>query len=147
MATKTKTKTKTGALALRPSATRPIIMKMPAPIVKVKKTKHHSHHGGGGGGMLRGLMNKERLGIVAGAFAVGVLEKQNLLQQLPALPLIGRTGTIGLGAYLLSNGGRNRLADEICTAAFVLAAHELASTGTVVGDQPNPGEVGYVAGW
>lgn len=92
-------------------------------------------------------MNRNRLGIVAGAFAMGILEKQSFFTSLPSLPLIGKTGTIGVAAYLLSSGGRNRLADEICTAAFVLAAHELASTGTVVGADGGPPDVGYVAGW
>jgi predicted lipid-binding transport protein (Tim44 family) len=143
-----KTKTHSRAMVLRPAMSRPTIIKMPAPIVKVKKTKHRRHHGGGGGHMLGGLMNKQRLGIMAGAFAVGFLQKQALLQKLPALPLIGATGTLGLAAYLFSNGGKNRLADEVCTAAFVLAANELATTGTVVGaEEPNPADVGYVAGW
>lgn len=122
---------------------------MPKPIVirqtKVVKPKHRRHHGHGGGS-LGGLTNKTRMGIVAGAFAVGVLEKQGIIQNLPALPFIGRTGTIGVGAYLVSNGGRNKLADEICTAALVIAAHELASTGSIVGGEETP-DVGYVAGW
>jgi hypothetical protein len=137
------------ALARTP---RPLIMRLPAPIVKVKKPKHRRHGSGGGG---RDLMNKERMGIVVGSFAVGILEKQKLLDSLPALPFIGKTGTIGVGAYLLSNKGKNRLADEVCTAALVIAAHELASTGTIVGSVAGPGgegdapavDVGYVAGW
>lgn len=144
MATRSKGKRST-ALAkwTPPKAAKPIVIRT-TKVVKAKK-RHHRHGGGGGGG----LMNKTRLGIVAGAFAVGILEKQNIMQNLPALPFLGRTGTIGVAAYLLSGGGRNRLADEVCTAAFVLAAHELATTGSIVGgdggsDAPN---VGYVAGW
>lgn len=126
-----------------PRAAKPIVIRT-TKVVKAKK--HRRGHRHGGGGLVGGLMNKSRIGIVAGAFAVGVLEKQNIMQQLPALPFIGRTGTIGVAAYLLSGGGRNRLADEICTAAFALAAHELATTGTVVGADGSP-DVGYVAGW
>lgn len=142
-----KTKSKSLALArwTPPRPARPIVIKQ-TKVVKAKK--HHKRHHGGGGGMLGGLTNKNRIGIVMGAFAVGILEKQNLMQQLPAIPFLGRTGTIGVGAYLLSNGGRNRLADEICTAAFALAAHELATTGSIVGgDGEAPQNVGYVAGW
>lgn len=112
----------------------------------VKKTKHKRHHRGGGG-MLGGLANKTRIGIVIGSFAVGVLEKQSFFTSLPSLPMIGKTGTIGVAAYLLSNGGRNRIADEVCTAAFALAAYELASTGSIVGADGAPPDVGYVAGW
>lgn len=124
--------------------------RMPKPIVikttKVVKAKHRRGHRHGGGSALGGLTNKTRMGIIAGAFAVGVLEKQGIMQNLPALPFIGRTGTIGVAAYLISNGGRNKLADEICTAALVIAAHELASTGSILGGQESP-DVGYVAGW
>jgi hypothetical protein len=112
----------------------------------VKKAKH-KHHRRGGSGLVGGLANRTRIGIVAGAFAVGILEKQSFFAGLPSLPLIGKTGTIGVAAYLLSGGGRNKLADEVCTAAFVIAAHELASTGTVVGADGAPPDVGYVAGW
>jgi hypothetical protein len=121
----------------------------PKPIVirqtKLVKPKHRRHHGGGGGSGK--LMNKNRMGIVAGAFAVGILEKQGIMSSLPTLPFVGRTGTIGIGAYLISNGGKNKLADEICTAALVIAAHELASTGTIVGAEGGPPDIGYVAGW
>lgn len=142
MAAKTKHRSTALARWTPPRAAKPIVIRT-TKIVKPKK-KHHRHHGGRG--MIGGLMSKDRIGIVAGAFAVGVLEKQNIMSQLPALPFIGRTGTIGVAAYLLSGGGRNRLADEICTAAFALAAHELATTGTVVGADAAP-DVGYVAGW
>jgi hypothetical protein len=124
----------------------------PKPIVirttKIVKAKHRRHpRGGGGGGLALGnLMSKKRLGIVGGALAFGFLEKQAMFQSLPSLPFIGKAGTIGLGAYLLSNGGRNQLADDICTAALVIAAHELGSTGTIVGADGS-GEIGYVAGY
>jgi hypothetical protein len=153
MAKKTSTALAVKHALARVRARPPMIMRLPAPIVKVKKTKHKRHGHGGGG---RDLMNKERMGIVVGSFAVGILEKQKLLDSLPALPFIGKTGTIGIGAYLLSNKGHNKLADEVCTAALVIAAHELASTGTIVGQVEGAGggagdapavDVGYVAGW
>lgn len=129
---------------LRYSTPKPIVIRT-TKVVKAKK--HHHRRGGGGGGLALGnLMSKQRMGIVAGALAVGFLEKQGFMSNLPSLPFIGRTGTIGLGAYLLSNGGKNKLADEICTAALVIAAHELGSTGTIVGGQ-DAADIGYVAGY
>jgi|SRR5215472_520239 len=131
------------ALAVR--TIKPIVIRAPSPI------KHHRKHGrrrGGGmfGASLGGLMNKERVGIVMGAAAVGMLEASGFIEKLPAVPIIGRLGTTGLVAYLLSNGGRNRLFDQIATSAFVLAAHEYATTGKVVGGDEVQG-VDYVAGW
>lgn len=136
-----KTSTALSLLRAKRMHPRPMIIRVPP--APVKKVKHRRHHGGGGGGT---LMNKQRMGIVAGAFAVGVLEKQGIMSTLPTLPFIGRTGTIGVAAYLISNHGRNRLADEVCTAALCIAAHELASTGSVVGGDGSP-DIGYVAGW
>jgi hypothetical protein len=136
-------KNKSRALALyRPSMPKPIVIRT-TKVVK-HKGKHRRHHHGGGLS-LGGLFSKQRMGIVAGALAFGFLEKQAMFQSLPSLPMIGKSGTIGLGAYLLSNGGRNKLADDIATAALVIAAHELGSTGTIVG-QDDPG-IGYVAGY
>jgi hypothetical protein len=126
---------------------------MPKPIViKTTKVVHakkrHHRHGGGHGG-IGGLFSKSRLGIMAGAFAVGVLEKQGIMASLPKLPIIGTIGTIGVAAYLLSNGGRNALANDVSVAAFAIAAHELASTGSIIGGDQGVGpmDVGYVAGW
>jgi len=141
-----KTHHKSRALALyRPSAPKPIVIRT-TKVVKAKK-HHHRRHGGGGGLSLGGLFSKQRMGIVAGALAFGFLEKQAMFQSLPSLPLIGKSGTIGLGAYLLSNGGRNKLADDIATAALVIAAHELGSTGTIVGEHGDGTGIGYVAGY
>jgi hypothetical protein len=136
-------KTKTRALVFRApsfSAPKPIVIRS----TKVVKPKHKRRHGKSSSGG-RGLMSKQRMGIVGGALAVGFLEKQGFMQQLPTLPLIGRTGTIGLAAYVLSDNGKNHFADEICTAALVIAAHELGSTGAIVGGEPQ--DVSYVAGW
>jgi hypothetical protein len=136
----TKTKHRSHGI-VRYSTPKPIVIRQ----TKLVKPKHRRHHGSGGGSGK--LMNKNRMGIVAGAFAVGILEKQGIMSSLPTLPFVGRTGTIGIGAYLISNGGKNKLADEICTAALVIAAHELASTGTIVGAEGGPPDIGYVAGW
>lgn len=138
-------KHKSRALALyRPHTPKPIVIRT-TKVVKAKHRRHHRHGGSGFG--LGGLMSKQRLGIVAGALAFGFLEKQALFASLPSLPMIGKSGTIGLAAYLLSNGGKNKLADDIATAAFVIAAHELGSTGTIVGEEPAPDVSGYVAGY
>jgi hypothetical protein len=119
---------------------KPIVIRTVAP----KPVKHHKRHSSHASG---GLMNKERMGIVLGGFAVGFLQKQGI--KLPALPVLGEAGTIGLAAYFLSGGGKNKLASEICTAALAVAAYELGSTGAVVGQGDVDGNFvqGYVAGF
>lgn len=121
------------------SAPKPIVIRT----TKVVKTKgkHKKHHGGGG----RGLLEKQRMGIVGGGFAVGLIQKQGI--PIPELPFIGQAGTIGVAAYFLSDNGRNKLADEICTAALTIAAYELGSTGKVIGGDDGIDGQGYVAGF
>jgi hypothetical protein len=127
------------ALARGRSQARPLVLKVPSPI------RHKTHHHHSGRSSLGGVFSQKRTALMVGAFAVGVLEKQGIMSQLPALPFIGRTGTIGLAAHMLAHGPG--LADDIATAAFVIAAHELGSTGTIVGGEGDDwGHVGYVAG-
>jgi hypothetical protein len=133
------------ALARRPTTmVKPIVIK-PTPVV-VKKSK--SRKSGRRGGAMGGLLSHDRVATVIGALAVGFLEKQNIMASLPALPIVGRKGTIAVAAYFLSDGGKNKLADDICTAALVLAAHEFGSTGSVSGGEyVAGGTVDYVAGF
>ena len=112
-------------IPFRPSYAKPIVIRT----TKVVKKKSHRRHGHKRGG----LMGKERMGIAIGGFAVGMVQKMGI--QIPALPMLGVTGTIGVAAYFLSDGGKNKLADEICTAALTLAAYEMASQGHIIGGE------------
>jgi hypothetical protein len=136
------------------SHAKPIIIKT----TKLVKPKHHRRHSGGGGGAFgRGLMDKKRLGIIIGGAAVGFLQHSQL--KVPELPLLGEAGTIGVAAYFLSNNGRNKLADEICTAALTVAAYEFGAkagnktdtktaepTTTTTGYPEDPFGQGFVTG-
>jgi len=123
------------ALARRPSI-KPIVIKTGATVKHhAKRAVRHSR------GALGGFLGPKNMGLMMGAFAVGVLEKQNMLQQLPSLPFIGRTGTIGLAAHFIA-GGKPGLATDVATAALVIAAHELGSTGSIVGDGGAQGPYG-----
>jgi hypothetical protein len=76
---------------------------------------------------------------------VGFLEKQTFYAQIPALPFIGKKGTIAVACALV--GGQ--LAEDIGLAALILAGYDLGKTGTVSGDYV-AGEhegIGYVAGY
>jgi hypothetical protein len=132
--------------ASRARALVPFSMSAPKPIIirqtKVQKAKKHRHHGGGGGS---GLMNKRRVGIIIGGGVLGFIEKQ-FAAQIPKIPVLGTTGTIGLAAYFLSDNGRNKLADEVCTAALTVALWQLGNTGSIVGEEDPYMTGGYVAG-
>jgi hypothetical protein len=94
-----------------------------------------------------GLFSKDRLETVGAGFAIGALEKMSFVQSLPKLPLIGTTGTLGLGCYLVG-GGKRGILDDIATAAFTIAGYQLGSTGAVVGGHDGDVDTsGYVAGF
>jgi hypothetical protein len=113
---------------------KPIVIRQ-TKVVKHKKTKHHR---GGAGGLLSG----NRVKIMGGAFALGLLQKSGIAANLPKIPLLGETGTLGLAAHFL--GGSSPLAQDIAMAAFAIAAFELGSTGAIVGGDVDGG---YVAGF
>jgi len=126
------------------------VVRAPKPIVirttKVVKAKPKRHHGRGGHG-LGGLFSKDRLETVGAGFAIGALEKMAFVQSLPSLPFLGKTGTLGLGAYLIG-GGKKGILDDVAMAAFTIAGYMLGSTGSIVGDGEGGVDTsGYVAGF
>jgi hypothetical protein len=123
----------------RVSTPRPIIVRQ-TKIVKSKRKGHHRHHHHKAG--LGGFASAERIGIGIGAYALGYVQKQNW--NIPALPVIGKTGTIALIAHFISDGGKNKLAADIATAALAVAGFTLATTGAIVGGEEEPSVVG---GW
>jgi len=143
MAKKKKSRSRSHALVVRrPSrSAKPIVIRQ----TKVVKAKHRRGHRSGRSsllGMGGDFLSARRVGVAIGAAAFGFLEKQTFMKSIPALPIIGVEGTIAVGAYLLSEGGKNVLAGDICTAAIVLAAHKLTSAPATT----TAGEVDYVAG-
>ena len=117
---------------MRARSSKPVVIRQT--IVKKAKSFRRKHYSGGA----RGLFEGKRMGIMMGGFAVGMIQKSGIT--IPELPLLGQAGTIGVAAYFLSGGGRNKLADEVATAALAIAAYELGSTGKIVGGD-------YVAGF
>jgi hypothetical protein len=109
-----------------PRAAAPIIIRAP----RAAPAKHHRkhHRKGGVGGLTQGRMVE----FAIGGAAFGFISK-NFGAQLPTLPIIGRSGTIALGAYYLgkSKGGIMR---DIAIAAAVIAGFEIGTTGKISGD-------------
>lgn len=137
MAKRRKTATKTITVRER-SAPQTIKVSVPraAPIRKAKTRRRH--HGGGhriGGGGATGGMSVNKSGSLAlGGFIYGYIEK-TFGPQLPALPLIGKTGAIALAAYFLGGKSPGIIAD-VGNAASVIAGYSFGSTGKVSGLAP-----------
>lgn len=136
-------------MAKHKSRSRALVRHVKPTVIRVTKVvkakaKHHTRRGGGMGG----LFSKDRIETVGAGFAIGALEKMAFVQSLPSLPFLGKTGTLGLGAYLIG-GGRRGIVDDIATAAFTVAGYMLGSTGSIVGGEGEEGvdTSGYVAGF
>jgi hypothetical protein len=115
---------------------RAVPVRAPAPIIKVTapraaapKKKHHRRRSGGGGG---GLTLQHIVAAGIGGFALGFVKKT--FPTLPTVPILGRSGTIALGAYLLRSHVRSPIVRDIALAAAAVAGNELGATGTISGD-------------
>src|SRR5258706_12190696 len=110
-----------------------------APIIRVSapraapKKKHHRHHAAGGG------LTKERLfSLALGGAAYGFIEK-SFGPQLPTLPIVGRAGTITIGAYMFAKGRGGGIVADIARAGAVISGYQIGSTGKISGDMDGPG--------
>jgi hypothetical protein len=124
-------------LVVRARSIKPVIVRT-TKVVKAHAKRHFKRGSGS-------LFSQDRIMTVASGFAVGMLEKLDFVKSLPHLPFIGTTGTIGMAAYLFSNGGRNKIAADIATAALTVAGYQLGATGSIVGEEVDVS--GYVAGY
>jgi hypothetical protein len=91
---------------------------------------HHRRRGGGGKG--KGLTQSSMFASVVGGFALGVVDKA-LGGAIPTIPMLGRAGTIAVGAYLFRGKGGGIMRD-IAIAGAAIAGYQLGSKGSVSGD-------------
>lgn len=116
----------------RYAAPRPIVIRTPAP----QKMKRARRHKGGGGGGFGGLMSGGG-GIVAVAVAaaiIGFAESSGIVNKLPSIPVVGRKGAVAIGAYYWSKHGGGSIARDVCVAAAALSGYELATKGSISGE-------------
>ena len=113
-------------------------IRTPAPIVRVsvpglskkKPTARRRKGGGGGGG---GSLGAEVMGAALTAGAIGLAEKSGLMDKLPAIPVIGRKGTLAVAAYFWARNGGGKIARDVAICAAVLSLYEYAKDGTISG--------------
>lgn len=74
------------------------------------------------------------LGAGIGGAVLGFIEKS--FPTLPTVPIIGRAGTIALGAYFLSRRGGmgGTILRDVALAASAVAGYQLGHTGKISGD-------------
>lgn len=69
-------------------------------------------------------------GAIGGA-VLGYIDKN--VPQVPTIPMLGRAGSIALGAYMLS-GGKAGMAADVAIAGAVIAGYELGKDGKISGE-------------
>ena len=121
----------------------PVLQRGPAPIIRVqssaprapKAKRRRSRGRSKGGGGHAGLTVNHMLATTFGGFALGFINKS--FPSLPTLPIIGRSGTIAIGAYFLAKhmgGGASGILRDVAMAGAAVAGFELGTTGKVAGD-------------
>lgn len=85
-----------------------------------------------GGAMQSGI--SDAIGGAIFGFAV----KQGWVAKLPAIPVIGRTGTAAIVLHYLAKRGGGEYVKRAAVAAAVIAGYQLGSTGSILGDGGTP---------
>ncbi len=71
-------------------------------------------------------------GSVIGGAALGLIDKM-LGDSMPTIPVIGRAGTIALGAYFFARG-RGGIMRDVAIAGASIAGYQLGKEGTIAGE-------------
>lgn len=75
-----------------------------------------------------------------GGAIYGFCVKQGLVDKLPAIPIVGRTGTAALVLDYWSRRGGGRIVHTAARAAAAIAGYQLGSTGKIQGDLVSTGD-------
>jgi len=73
------------------------------------------------------------VGHAMGGALFGFAVKSGYVAKLPAIPVIGRTGTAAILLHYFSKHGGGQLAGKAAMAAAVLAGYQLGHEGAVTG--------------
>ncbi len=120
-----------------------------APIIKVsapraapaRRHRRRSHRRSNGGSIGGGLISNDQVQMAIGGALYGFAVKSGWIGKLPAIPVVGRTGT---AALLLGYWGRHGGGEHVrnaARAAAAIAGYQLGSTGAITGDASTPGSL------
>jgi hypothetical protein len=68
----------------------------------------------------------------------GFAVKSGFVEKLPAIPLIGRTGTAAILLDFWARRGGGHIVQRAATAAAVIAGYQLGSSGAIMGGEAPP---------
>jgi len=115
-----------------------------APIIKVSAPraaplrKAPRRRRGGAVRRVGGLITQHNLDVAIGGALYGFAVKSGWIDKLPAIPVIGRTGTAAILLDYFSKRGGGPMVGRMAIAAAALSGYQLGSTGSITGDDASP---------
>lgn len=131
-----KRKTATAIQTVRvPRTAGPQIIKVQAPrATPVKRKTHRRRRRSSTDGLIGGARSNN-LDMAIGGGLYGLAVKAGLIEKLPAIPIVGRTGTAAIVlTYAAKRNMGGELVKRMAAAAAVLAGYQLGTEGRVLGD-------------
>lgn len=125
------------------------IIKAPAPIIRVsaprapakrRSSRRRKSSGGGKSLGIGGIISNESIQAALGGALFGYAVKSGLVDKLPAIPVLGRTGTAAIVLDYFGRHGGGQLARRAAHAAAAIAGYQLGNTGKISGDFATTGD-------
>lgn len=118
------------------------IVKAAAPIIRVsapraaprrKATRRRRSGGGSRGLSVGGIISSEAIQMAIGGAMYGYAVKSGIVDKLPAIPVLGRTGTAAILLDYWARHGGGQLAHRAARAAAAIAGYQLGHEGKISG--------------
>lgn len=124
------------------------IVRAAAPIIRVstpraapvRRRRRASSRRSGNGGVAAGLISNEAVQMAMGGALYGYAVKTGLIAKLPAIPVVGRTGTAAILLDYWARHGGGQLAHRAARAAAAIAGYQLGAEGQISGDFVTTGD-------
>lgn len=116
------------------------IIKSAAPIIRVSTPRaapvrrRRYRRSSGAGGNVAGLVSNEAVQMAIGGAMYGYAVKSGLVAKLPAIPVLGRTGTAAILLDYWARHGGGTLAHRAARAAAAIAGYQLGAEGKISGE-------------
>lgn len=117
-----------------PRAAAPIIRVSAPRAAPAKRRRGRARHYARAAG---GFVSQHNIDMFIGGAGYGFLVRSGMIDRLPAIPIIGRTGTAAIVLDYFSKrggGGGGGIVARMATSAAVLAGYQLGHDGKITGD-------------
>jgi hypothetical protein len=132
-----------------PVPTKTKIVRAPAPIIRVsapraapvvrRRSKRRSPSQRSTN-LIGGLISNETVQMAIGGALYGYAVKSGVVAKLPAIPVLGRTGTAAILLDYWARHGGPHLAGRAARAAAAIAGYQLGNEGKISGDDDISGD-------